>query len=98
MLHWGIEYATEPNDRQREVAKALLVAGANAVVGHGPHVVQPLEWIDGKPVFYSIGNFLFDQPDPALSSGIVAGITLAPNGVGAMGFPIETTNGMPRLR
>lgn len=97
-LHWGVEYSDSPTDEQREKARAIIAAGADAIVGHGPHVVQPLEWIDEKPVFYSIGNFLFDQPDPTLSSGLVAGLTFGPNGIEATGFPINTTTGDLRLR
>lgn len=97
-MHWGVEYADEPTPGQRAKAKAIVAAGADAVVGHGPHVTQPMETIDGKPVFYSIGNFLFDQPDPTLSSGLVAGLTFGPNGIEATGFPINTTTGDVRLR
>lgn len=97
-LHWGVEYADEPMESQRAKAKAIIAAGADAIVGHGPHVAQPIEWIDGKPVFYSIGNFLFDQPDPSLSSGLVAGITFTSDGIQATGFPITTTTGNVHLR
>ncbi len=97
-LHWGVEYDAEPLEEQRAKARAIIAAGADAIVGHGPHVVQPLEWIDGKPVFYSIGNFLFDQPDPALSGGEVATITFSGSGITATSFPINTTTGDLRLR
>lgn len=95
-LHWGIEYATEPSAEQRAKAAAIVAAGADAIVGHGPHVVQPTDTIDGAPVFYSIGNFLFDQPDPGLSSGVVAVLSFSGSGVTATSLPIETAGSVPR--
>ena len=59
--HWGNEYEQFANSFQKSTAKAFFEAGADLVVGHHPHVVQPYEIIDGKAVFYSLGNFIFDQ-------------------------------------
>lgn len=64
-IHWGGEYQAAPGPRQRAVARGLAAAGATVIVGHGPHVLQPVEWADGTLVAYSLGNFLFDQPYPA---------------------------------
>ncbi len=61
MPHWGEEYKTVANENQRIVAKAFVDAGADLIVGSHPHVIQGVEEIDGKPVFYSLGNFVFDQ-------------------------------------
>ncbi len=58
--HWGTEHAPQANDRQRRLARALLDAGADAVIGGHPHVVQDYEIYKGKPVIYSLGNFVFD--------------------------------------
>ena len=52
--HWGQEYTTVPDSRQREWAEFLLECGADAVIGSHPHVVQPVEF----PVAYSMGNFI----------------------------------------
>lgn len=60
-VHWGEEYQDRANKFQREWAKRLVEAGADAVVGHHPHWVQDSESIEGKPVYYSLGNFVFDQ-------------------------------------
>lgn len=60
-LHWGTEYAAQPSAGQRQLAHDLLDAGAAAVVGAHPHVVQPIEFYRGRPIVYSLGNFLFDQ-------------------------------------
>ncbi len=59
--HWGEEYRTEPSVRQRTLAKTFIEAGADLVVGSHPHVIQPREIIGGVPVYYSLGNFIFDQ-------------------------------------
>lgn len=60
-VHWGKEYTSKPLDLQKEWARRLVERGADVVVGHGPHWVQGDEKIDGKPVYYSLGNFIFDQ-------------------------------------
>src|SRR6185437_993480 len=61
MPHWGVEYQPHPNDLQKKQAQELVDAGAKAVIGAHPHVVEDHEWIGQVPVFYSLGNFLFDQ-------------------------------------
>lgn len=61
MPHWGIEYEGEPYSKQVSLAHQFLDAGADAVVGAHPHVVQTIEIYDGKPILYSLGNFMFDQ-------------------------------------
>ena len=60
VLHWGIEYQSKPTARQRRDAYCLIDAGADAIVGHHPHVVQEEELYKSKPIFYSLGNFVFD--------------------------------------
>jgi len=58
-LHWGIERATCPSASQRSFADELLDAGATAVIGHHPHVLQPIEFEDGKVNVFSLGNFVW---------------------------------------
>jgi len=66
-IHWGNEYQAAPSTRQHTLAAILARAGADVVIGHHPHVIQPMEVInrgnDTVPtlVFYSLGNALFDQ-------------------------------------
>ena len=60
-LHWGIERSTKPEQYQISMAHALIDAGADAVIGAHPHVLQGVEYYNGKPVFYSLGNFIFYQ-------------------------------------
>ncbi len=62
-LHWGIHFVrASVADYQREVARAVIAVGADAVFGHHPHVLKGVEFIAGKPVFYSLGNFAIEQP------------------------------------
>jgi poly-gamma-glutamate capsule biosynthesis protein CapA/YwtB (metallophosphatase superfamily)/uncharacterized membrane protein (UPF0127 family) len=64
-MHSGTEYITDhPNVKQTTFAHAAIDAGADMVIGHHPHVLQPLEIYNGKYIFYSLGNFVFDQPWP----------------------------------
>ena len=75
-VHWGGEYQAAPSPRQRAIAKALAQAGADLVVGHGPHVLQPVEWEGETLVAYSLGNLLFDQPYPAdCRRGVILRVT-----------------------
>lgn len=60
-VHWGVEYQPHPADYQKEWARKIIESGADIIVGHHPHVIQDIEYIDGKPVYYSLGNLVFDQ-------------------------------------
>jgi len=59
--HWGQEYAEKPSERQKTVARTAVAGGADVVLGHHPHVLQGLGLERGRPVLYSMGNFIFDQ-------------------------------------
>ena len=59
VLHWGREVVTCPTERQRELATELLGSGVDAIIGHHPHVLQPVEFADGQLVAYSLGNFVW---------------------------------------
>ena len=61
-LHWGIEYRKAPQPEQVELAHRIIDAGANLILGHHPHVLQPVEKYRGGVIAYSLGNFLFDSP------------------------------------
>lgn len=60
-IHWGTEYDTSHSRAQELLAKELVAAGADLIVGHHPHVVQDIAIVDGAVVFYSLGNYIFDQ-------------------------------------
>ena len=59
VVHWGVERTTCPSDAQRAFARDLMDAGADAVIGHHPHVLQPVEFSSGRLVAYSLGNFVW---------------------------------------
>lgn len=61
MPHWGEEYKTEPTENMRKQALLLAQAGAQAIIGAHSHIIGEHEWLDGIPVYYSLGNLLFDQ-------------------------------------
>jgi poly-gamma-glutamate synthesis protein (capsule biosynthesis protein) len=60
-IHWGVEYEKENNIAQRNLAHTMIDAGADIIIGHHPHVIQGVEIYNNKPIFYSLGNFIFDQ-------------------------------------
>jgi len=74
-LHWGIEYATRPQRRQIELAHQMIDAGADLIVGGHPHVVQPIEEYRERWIAYSLGNFVFDQKDPATRRAVMLKVT-----------------------
>lgn len=61
MPHWGPEDVPTPNYSQRQLARVAVDAGADLVVGNHTHVVQAVQELEGVPVFYGLGNFVFDQ-------------------------------------
>jgi len=60
-FHWGIEYKKIHNSRQETLAHTSIDSGADMVIGHHPHVMQDIGTYQGKPIVYSLGNFIFDQ-------------------------------------
>ncbi|WP_338912212.1 CapA family protein [Clostridium perfringens] len=85
-MHWGIEYNTEPSKYQVKIAEALNEYGVDLILGSNPHVVQPIEEIEGKDgnktlVAYSLGNFISNQRletmgDRRTADGIILNLTL----------------------
>ncbi len=65
--HWGLEYQRNPSEEQRKMAELMSEAGADIIIGHHPHVLQPIEWIESNQkktlVVYSLGNFISGQKD-----------------------------------
>jgi poly-gamma-glutamate synthesis protein (capsule biosynthesis protein) len=60
-FHWGQEYQDRPTAFQRKLGRLAVDAGADIVHGHHPHVLQGVEFYRGRPIAYSLGNFIFDQ-------------------------------------
>lgn len=86
-MHSGTEYVSWANQRQIEFAHKAIEAGASLVLGHHPHVIQPVEkYLDGY-ILYSLGNFVFDQMwSQPTREGLVAEIVLSAEGVQEMDF------------
>jgi len=59
-MHWGVEDEPYATTRQQRLARLMIDAGADAVVGSHPHVTQNTEFYKGRPIVYSLGNFVFD--------------------------------------
>lgn len=60
-VHWGIERENMPQDYQRKLGQAYIDAGADLIIGAHPHVLQGIEYYNGKPIVYSLGNYIFNQ-------------------------------------
>ena len=65
VMHWGWENERTANPRQRQLAKLMIDAGADAVIGGHPHVTQDVSVYKGKPIVYSVGNFVMKETDNA---------------------------------
>jgi len=81
-MHWGSEYEPAPDDRQKQFARAMIDAGASAVVGAHAHVTQGAEIYNGRPIVYSLGNFVFDGfEEPEANLGWVLRLTIDRQGI-----------------
>ncbi len=79
-MHWGVEYEPQARSNQVALAHKIIEAGADVIIGSHPHVVQEMEVYNGKPIFYSLGNFIFDQYFSAeTQEGLAVGL-IADNG------------------
>lgn len=67
----GVLYQSSPTLSQRKTAHRLIDAGTDAIIGHHPHVIQKEEYYQEKPIFYSLGNFIFDQHKPETSKAVI---------------------------
>lgn len=74
-VHWGIERENIPQYYQRQLGKAYIDAGADLVIGSHPHVLQGIEYYNGKPIVYSLGNYIFNQE---ISSTVLLKATVTP--------------------
>jgi len=82
MFHGGAEYTTQPTQEQINFAHAAISAGADVVIGHHPHWIQDAEEYQGKYIFYSLGNLIFDQNwSQETSQGLVVSLEIVDNKV-----------------
>ncbi len=94
--HWGDEYNLGATQLQVALGHKFIDAGADAVLGAHPHVVEPMEIYKGKAIFYSMGNFIFDQHwDENVTHGLAVEITLAKNEVSYRTIPYVIHNSQP---
>ncbi len=97
MPHWGVEYATKHSPAQERAAHMWIDAGADMVIGAHPHVIQDTELYRGAPIIYSLGNFLFDQVDPATKTGLIVSGTFTENALSWFALPVVSDRFAPRL-
>ncbi len=79
-FHWGLERATEPTERDRALAHLTIDNGADVIVGHHPHVLQPVEIYRGKVIAYSLGNFVFGGNRRSGKDSALLEISVTPTG------------------
>lgn len=94
-LHWGGEHTLRPVPRQRLEAHRLIDAGADALVCHHTHTLQTVEQYRGRTIYYSVGNFIFDQHKPLNSQACMVRIDIARDGFSVETVPIEIRQCVP---
>jgi poly-gamma-glutamate synthesis protein (capsule biosynthesis protein) len=82
--HWGVEYQPTPTSSQVELARRMIDAGADLIVGTHPHVIQPVEQYRGRWVAYSLGNFVFDQKAKGTNLGLMLKVRVAGTKIAAV--------------
>jgi len=97
-MHWGEEYKLINSPAQQKLAHQVIEAGADLIIGHHPHVVQNIEKYQGKLIFYSLGNFIFDQYfSPETQQGLAVGLEIYPNRLICRLFPLQINLSQPVL-
>lgn len=97
-IHWGNEYQAKPSSVQIDLAHWFIDQGVDAVVGTHPHWVQSVETYRGRPIAYSLGNFIFDQDwSKETQYGLALGLVLESSGATMHFFPIHIVKSHPVL-
>ena len=96
-MHFGNEYSRHANSRQIEIAHDLIDSGADIVVGCHPHVTQNVEVYKGKPIFYSLGNFIFDQSRADTHQAYFIKLDLINNTCQCSLYPVYIKNTLPEF-
>ncbi|AAM26220.1 MULTISPECIES: capsular polyglutamate synthetase CapA [Bacillus] len=95
--HWGEEYDNKPSPRQEALAKAMVDAGADIIVGHHPHVLQSFDVYKQGIIFYSLGNFVFDQGWTRTKDSALVQYHLRDNGTAILDVvPLNIQEGSPK--
>ncbi len=98
-VHWGMELADWVVPEQEAQAKWLVAHGADVIIGSHPHVVQPPACLDARPVFFSLGNHVFDQKYPITKHGLIADCQIHGDQLSCSGLATDTptNSSFPRL-
>ncbi len=97
-IHWGEEYELKSAKSQRELARKMIDEGADLVVGSHPHVVQEIEVYKDRAVFYSLGNFVFDQYfSEDVQKGLIVEPVLFPERIEFNLYPVGSKKSQPFL-
>ena len=94
-LHYGNEYSRSPNDNQVKISHELINDGADIVIGSHAHVTQGVEMYNGKPIFYNLGNFIFDQSNPATHISYFLNLDLVEDNCTVTLYPTYISNYLP---
>ncbi|GHO90139.1 capsular polysaccharide biosynthesis protein [Reticulibacter mediterranei] len=95
-FHWGVPYERQPVSGDRAKAQYAIDCGADAVIGHHPHILQPIEIYAQRPILYSIGNFTFGSGN-SRGEGMVAGFRFEEEQILLMLYPLYVKNRDPRV-
>ena len=96
-LHFGNEYSTSPNEDQIKIAHELIDYGADIVIGSHPHVTQGVEMYNGKPIFYSLGNCVFDMSGNGVENAYILKIDLINSTGKCTVYPVYISNSLPQF-
>ncbi len=96
-LHWGGEHTLKPVPSQRIDAHRLIDAGADLLVCHHTHTLQTVEDYRGRKIYYSIGNFIFDQQKPMNTKACVVNLQVGEDSIAVETVPIEIRRCAPRV-
>lgn len=90
-FHWGVPYEPEPSPDDRAKARFAVDCGADAVIGHHPHVVQPFEIYRDRPIFFSIGNFAFGSGN-SRGESLLLGLRFEEGNTRVVIYPVYVKN------
>ena len=96
-LHWGGEHTLQPANSQRWDAHQLIRAGADVLVCHHTHTLQTIEEFRGKMIYYSVGNFIFDQHKPLNTKACMVRLKVSTDDVKTETIPVEIRNCVPTI-
>lgn len=96
-MHYGNEYSRSPNEDQIKISHLAIDAGATAVVGAHTHVTQGIEVYNGKPIFYNLGNFMFDQSNTATHSAYFVDFDVRGENITANVYPVYISGYLPQF-